>query len=323
MASNVTTKLAMGTAARWGRSCAVWGALLLGAVVQSCGRAGDSAAPEADGPIPSRRADIVGSISSQAGGQSQMAGWVIVLVERDSEVARVAEVDSAGLYVLRSVNLNAAHTIILCSPDYIVQSVLALPSTVDKTVRQFFRIGAKTLPRLIHKGPILQMQSTDGLTVHKDTALDADGNGVPDGASSIGLSLTRLGLRGTWGLAAEPTTTTDLDIDGTPNSSDIDIDNDGIINIIDNDDDGDAIPDISDLDANGDLVLDSQQKLGDAYFPSGIEFFTVQFESSPQTDGTTKSTLKFITTVHVQLGRGRDQRHGRCTHGDCLGQTHA
>ena len=39
---------------------------------------------------------LVGSITSQTGNQADMAGWVIVLLDKETDIARVAEISSAG-----------------------------------------------------------------------------------------------------------------------------------------------------------------------------------------------------------------------------------
>jgi hypothetical protein len=231
-----------------------------------------------------------GSISSQSGLQAQMQGWAVATLERNTGIARVAEVDSAGLYQLNQVKTDLPQTIILLSPDYIVQSVLSIPGVIDKTIRQFVTFGDTSIPKLIQKGPIVTLQDYAGLTVTKDIAADANGDGIPDGSESLGAK--------TLSLAGSPVVDTDLD--GVPNDIDPDIDGDGVVNWIDPDDNGNTILDVFDGDANGDLINDLApgQTSGDSYFTEGIDFLAVQFEMKPRDDGKgNETTLKFTTKV--------------------------
>ena len=267
-----------------------------------CGGAGTAENTDSSG-LPVDVADIVGSIGSLAGGQSQMSGWVITIVERDTNLSRVGEVDQAGIFTLKRVNMAAAHTIILVSPDFVLQSVLAMPGTKEKTVKQYFTLKTRTLPRLIHKGPVINFQDTANITPTREIASDEDGDGIPDGTKSFSLGNARLGATGLdasftngFGLATG-TTKEDTDRDGIPNYADSDIDGDGVPNIVDPDDDGDGVLDAIDLDSNGDLVPDGSQTYGELYHKIGVEFVAAQFESVPQDDGTTKGTLQFTTRV--------------------------
>lgn len=271
-------------------------AICFAIAVAACGSAGNSESGDNSG-LPTDVADVVGSIGSLAGGQSQMSGWIVVLAERDTGMCRVGEVDSAGLFTLKHVNMAAAHTVILLSPDYVLQSVLSMPSTKEKTIKQYFTLSSKTMPRLIHKGAVVTFQDVAKVSPTKEIASDEDADGIPDGSKSYSLGAPRLALSdASFGLAGQ-TTREDTDRDSSPNYLDSDIDGDGVPNIVDPDDDGDGTIDAIDLDANGDLVADASQTYGELYHNIGTEFVVAQYESVPQDDGTTKSTVQFTSRV--------------------------
>lgn len=252
----------------------------------SCGRRSsseDSGGGAATGSFAGSRVDVTGSIISQTGSQSQMQGWATALVERDSGIARVAEADSSGILKFSKASLEAAQTLVLLSPDYLVQSVLSIPSTKTNTIKQYFQMTKNTIPRLIQKGGIITFQNVDTLTVQDNTATDTNADGVPDGVASLGLSYENHGFK---------LVSTDTDKDGLTNDLDTDIDGDGLINVIDTDDDGDGIADYVDADANGDSVTDSQQQVSEQYFKAGLEYVAVQYTVTPTT-----KTLKFVTKV--------------------------
>jgi hypothetical protein len=266
----------------------------------ACGNEGTSPKSVASlGPTSTVR----GSIASQSGNQADMQGWVVALVDRDTEVTRIAEVDAAGLYTLKGVSPAAVYTILLLSPTYIVAAVLSHPGLAPNTVRQYFRIASPTLPRLIHKGPVITLQNEVGLQVQKDVGTDINGDGIPDGiANVIGIELNSPEDSGVirqsqFSLAGPPKSTVDFDKDGLRNISDPDIDGDGLANSFDSDDDGDGLLDIFDLDSDGDVIADSLQTDNDLYFPQGVEWIMAKFEMTPEDAGGFKSSLSFFTKV--------------------------
>jgi hypothetical protein len=272
----------------------------IGAGFFACGNAGTSPTSASDlGPVTTVR----GSIASQSGNQADMQGWVVVLLEKDTEVCRVGEVDSAGLFTFKGVSSSKIYTIVLLSPTYSVSAVLSHPGLAANTVRQYFKITSQTLPRLIQKGPIITLQSEAGLEMQKDAGTDVNADGIPDGiANVIGIELNSdqvatEGVLPDFALTAAPKSTVDYDKDGVRNIVDPDIDGDGLPNSFDSDDDGDAILDIFDQDSDGDVIADSLQTDNDLYFPQGVEWIMVKFEMTPQDDGTFKSTLTFFTKV--------------------------
>lgn len=287
--------------------------LMVAAFLSACGGGGeaDAVACAICGP----RTDIRGSISSQNGSQAQMAGWVVAAFEKETGIARVAEIDAAGLLTFQQVRTEKTQTLALFSPDYIVRSVLSIPNDkAPSTIKQFFQIKSPNLPKIIHKGATIGFQDFNGITVTKDLAGDDDSDGVPNGYVSIDGDPTDAALIK---LREKPDNSPplvenfnaafalqgnsiDRDTDGTPNQKDPDIDGDGVINWLDPDDDGDAIRDPFDGDQNGDLENDASpgQEDIDLYFKEGIEYLAVQFELKPADDGTSeKTTLKFTTKV--------------------------
>jgi hypothetical protein len=105
-------------------------ALLL--IIYACGGGGGGSESSETPTDTSTYTDVRGSILGVFGGQAQMAGWVLAAVERDTGVARVAEVDGNGIFVFQKVNTSIAHTLVLLSPNYIVTSVLSMESTRKK-----------------------------------------------------------------------------------------------------------------------------------------------------------------------------------------------
>lgn len=268
---------------------------LVAALVKSCGSAGVRNGDECG--LCGDTSDLTGSISSQTNGQQAMKGWVVVMVERDTNIARVSEVDAAGIYSLRKVRTGKPQTMLLLSPDYIGQAVLSLPAENASTpaIRQFFYPQNSTLPKLIHAGQIIQFQDLTGIKPTSDLAADSDLDKVPEGASSFGL-------------ASVP----DSDQDGTPNDVDPDIDGDGVINIFDSDNDNDQTLDVLDGDANDDLVNDEDDgNVGDQYFSEGVEYIAVEWVKKPKSTGSgTTTTLRFTTKVRDNVSPSAVQIRG-------------
>jgi hypothetical protein len=225
--------------------------------------------------------DVTGTVASQSGTPSQMKSWVVAFIERDGGVARVADADANGILRWNKVSFDATQTAVLLSPDYLLQSLMAIPSTKTKSVKQYFNIASTSMPQIVQKGSILTFQNTNGIIVQDLYASDTDGDGLPDGVGSLGLNSGGFNL-----------SSGDIDNDGLLNDSDNDIDGDGLVNVVDTDDDGDGTLDVLDTDANGNTVLDSQESLGGPYFSRGIEYFEVKYEQ-----GTTANTFQFVMKV--------------------------
>lgn len=245
------------------------------------GGSGDSSSSSGGGPLYGSTT-INGSIAGATGGQSRMAGWVVVLTERLTRISRVGEVNSSGIFSIKGVRPGESHTLTLLSPDYVVRGTFAVASSTTNKVHVFFRMQGTSLPRLIHRGYVVSPQSSDGISIDSDMVTDSNGDGAPDGSAVLGLA----GLSGI-----------DLDQDGIGNEIDPDIDGDGLLNVFDNDDDADGLDDIVDTDANGNLLVDNAETYGDQYFQSGVEFLATSLEVRPQGDGSTKTYLIFSTKL--------------------------
>lgn len=282
------------TKARLGAALALSLSLLGG-----CGSPGESAKTSCS--LCGAMSDIRGSISSKSGSQTAMQGWAVVSIERDTNIARVGEVDSAGLYTFKNMRTGVPQTLALFSSDYILQSVLSIPGTVTGTIHQFFVPKTQYLPQLINNGPIISFQNYNDLTITKDMAADPDGDLIPDGAKHIqGLTLQGFGAA-------------DTDLDGVPNELDPDIDGDGVINVLDPDDDGDGIRDAFDGDANANYSNDASEQNSDLYFKEGVEYISVEYEMKPLTGGKTETTLKFLAKVRDDVTPNTVQIRGAPT----------
>jgi hypothetical protein len=257
--------------------------------VFSCGRSSSSeeeggGGGGGGGGFSGNMQNIVGTLTSQTGTPTQMRSWVVALVEAASRVARTAATDVSGVLRWGKVSLDSTHTAVLLSPDYLLQSIMAMPSTKTNTVKQYFTIQNTLLPQLVQRGPVVSFQTTSGITMQDLYAADSDADGNPNGTGAFGLTDEQLRL-----------VTVDTDSDGIPNDIDGDVDGDGLVNSFDNDDDGDGIDDIFDADANGNLVTDSQESNGDSYYGQGIEYFAVRYEESPTTNS-------FLFVVKLRQG---------------------
>jgi hypothetical protein len=257
--------------------------------MSSCGRSSSSEDDGGSGGggavFSGNMQNAAGTITSQSGNPSQMKSWVVALVEAVSRVARTSTADSSGILRWNKVSLEAAQTAVLLSPDYLLQSIMAMPSTKVNTVKQYFMIQNPALPQLVQKGPTMAFQNSSGITVLDVYAADSDADGSPNGTGALGLTDAGFEL-----------VTVDTDSDGIPNDTDGDIDGDGLLNAFDNDDDGDGVDDIFDSDANGNLVADSQEAIGDAYYGQGIEYFTARYEQ-----GQSVNSFQFVLKVRGGL----------------------
>lgn len=270
------------------------------AVLSSCGGPGEAAKQSCS--LCGSMSEIRGAISSKTGSQTAMSGWAVASIERDTGIARVGEVDGAGLFSLKNFRTGVPQTLALFSPDYILQSVLSISGTTAGTINQFIVPTSAFLPQLINNGPIITFQNDKGISVSKDMAADPDGDLIPDGAKHIqGLTLL------------QEAAAADTDLDDTLNERDPDIDGDGVINRLDPDDDGDGIRDAFDGDANADYSNDSAEEDTDLYFTEGVEYISVEYEMQPLANGTTETTLKFLAKVRDDVTPNTVQIRGAPT----------
>lgn len=264
--------------------------VVLALSIFSCGRSSSSEEDSGGGGggggtgFSTNMQNVVGTLTSQTGTPTQMRSWVVAIVEATSRVARSAAADVSGVLRWNKVSLDSTHTAVLLSPDYLLQSIMAMPSAKTNTVRQYFTIQNTLLPQLVQRGPVISFQTSSGITMQELYAADSDADGNPNGTGAFGLTGEQLSL-----------VTVDTDADGIANDVDGDIDGDGLLNSFDNDDDGDGIDDIFDADGNGNLVTDSQESNGDSYYGQGVEYFAVRYEESPTTN-------TFLFTVKLNQG---------------------
>ncbi len=238
-----------------------------------------------------------GAIHDENGGGARtLQGWIVAAIERDTRIARVGEIDAAGLFTLPRVSTHRPQTLALLTPDYQLSAVLSIPNRTPSTIRQFFTTSARELPILINRGAIITFHNLDGLRVTRDLASDQNGDGVPDGSVSIG----ERPLESMAFLDGRRDSSVDFDMDGVPNERDTDIDGDGIMNVLDPDDNGNGVLDIFDPDANGDYVADATPGEADTdpFFVEGTEWISTQFAMRPRDDGDGfETSLTFITKV--------------------------
>ncbi len=245
----------------------------------SCGQPGDS---KSKGDFVGT--DIRGTITTQFGGQTEMAGWVLALLEKPTGISRVAEADNGGIYKFRQVDTSKTQTMVLLTPDYVTSAMMSAPGPVDKTIRQYFNIKGTSFPRLINRGTIFSFSEEKNIKFINDRADDSNADTIPDGMDALSL-------------ADNNSSNVDTDLDGTVNRYDPDIDNDGVPNWFDPDDDKDSILDAFDFESNGDLINDSVQTVGDLFFDKGFEFIVAQIEISPEDADTNKNTMTFTAKV--------------------------
>ena len=247
----------------------------------ACGQRSSSDEGGDGGGFSGNLQNLTGTVTSQSGSPAEMRGWVVALMERDSRVARTAVADVAGILKWNKVSLDVPQTAVLLSPDYLLQSIMSLPSSKTNTVKQYFQINSKVLPQLVQKGSGLSFQTMTGVTVQDYFASDSDADGNPDGVAAFSLASSQMGLA-----------TVDTDRDGVPNDLDGDIDGDGLLNAYDGDDDGDGTADVFDPDANGNLIADNQEANGESYYSQGVEYFAVRYEQGP-----TNNSMQFVLKV--------------------------
>lgn len=244
-------------------------------ILFSCGNAGEQIPTDSHSLGVFK--NLTGTINSQGGGQDALAGWFIAIVEKNSAVSRVAQIDATGQFAFGHVYIEQAQTLILLSEDYIIRAVLTLPSETVLQVNQYFKLtSGTTLPHLIQRGSMITWQDTTNITIEGPAVLDNDGDQIPDGVSS------QLGL--SYGLNLS----SDLDGDRLDETTDLDIDGDGLLNPFDSNDDGDSttdgtveIYDDFDDDKFGDNTLDLNQKIGDTYFSRGFKWIMITYDLTP------------------------------------------
>ena len=314
--------------------------------VWGCGNAGSS---DKTSDALSGSSTIKGSITTESGGQGDLAGWNVCLLDRDYNFCRTGIVDTAGLFSIKGVDAERVYTLVLLSPSVVFQAILASPST-EKTgyLNQYFKLSSANMPRIIHKGSTLSFQNATGIAWDKLVIKDSDADGIPDGMTagqfsfdselavhldpfdslSLGENLdpsmsarshsynsfsdSNIQNPTQFGLATTPSKI-DTDRDGTPNLSDNDLDGDGVPNVFDADDDGEGTIDVLDKDSNGTQVADTTELSGDAYFPVGVEWIALNYSLAKQTDNSVKKLLTVVTKLRAGVSPSAIQLRGPST----------
>ena len=238
---------------------------------------------------------ITGTAVSQTGEEGTLTGWYAVLLDATTSVARVGTIEKTGAFVFKQLSTRGPFSLFVLSPDMKLSSMIVGPGTVPKKLRTLFTIKGTSLPKMVVKGLNTVFTSTDGIDYQSPEVDDQDDDGIPDGMKSatIGGALN-IAPSSAASLASEDA---DTDKDGIPNREDSDIDGDGLPNVLDPDDDGDGILDVVDEDANGDGIADVRQTAGDAYFSTGVTYFSTLFTLTGSTSGAATATLNFKTQL--------------------------
>ena len=242
------------------RKAAIISAMIIFAVLQAKCSGGGGGSGGGGASVASQ---VTGTIASQTSNTGDFEGWVMLLVNKETGESRFSEISSSGSYAFNQVDMSAVYTLVLLNIDYRVASVLSwIAADQDNEVYQYFTLKSSVIPRVIHKGPSMELSDLTAVTVSTATGKDSDGDGIVNGME------TDTSLY--FGLADE-------DSDNIDNEDDTDIDGDGLLNWFDSDDDGNGTIDVFDSDANSDLVADSNQTNSDHYFGTDVEYIAVQY----------------------------------------------
>ncbi len=209
---------------------------ILACCLTSCAKSGSSN-DELGNQIVGASSDISGAVMSRSGGLGELKGWLVMMLEQGTGIARVAEVDSAGLFTLKHVTTSRVQTIDLISSDSIASSVTSYPGSQSNTVGQYFKLTRTRLPVLVYKGPIVSLQDTVGVEKQPPELPSSGGDELPDASQASFVDLA--GRR-----AAE--------------------------------------------------VMSDTFKVT---FSELLEYIVVQLDIAEQTDGSSKTTLRFLTKV--------------------------
>ena len=235
--------------------------------------------------------DVTGVIKSDTGDATELAGWVLVFVERDSGIARTSVIDVLGNYRVSSLAVNRPQTIALLSTTYHLESVLAMIGAETDKVHQFFTVDGNTLPTMVHNGSIVQFVDSQNLSFTSDVASDTDGNGIPDGIDGT-VHLRLHGKKLALAAAAASSASTGA---AAGNYTSPDLDGDGLINVFDSDANGNGVLDIFDPDVDGDAMDDSAALIhypGSQYFPEGLDWIAVQVFQQMEPQDAITTTLQ-------------------------------
>lgn len=166
-----------------------WGLMIpmVGATLVSCGRTGDSASSggtSSDNGLSGTMSNLTGSLTSvTASSQSDLTGSIIVMMERDTGLARVADVDGDGNFTLSKVRTGKIQTMAELDANFTLVSVFGQTVTSTPTkVQPFFQVTGTKLPPLVESKPHIQFNPTSSSISFQSTSLSklAALNEIPD-----------------------------------------------------------------------------------------------------------------------------------------------
>ena len=226
--------------------------------------------PSGDSPSDSiSLKNITGSIKSSTGRQSDTAGWTILTLERESQVARSALIGDNGNYSIENLRADRARTIALLSPDHLLRSILSIPTSTPTKINQYFRATPEQFPPLFERGPIVVFGELNGIDAVDDSIASDRGNGVPNAA---------YGDNG-YGL-----------VGGNPSSV---VDLTGLPPVLNPDRNANGTLDIFETDVDNNQRPDASENHGPNFFTEGLTYAAVQYELSSVTNGTETAQVVF------------------------------
>ena len=125
---------------------------------------------------------VTGAIKSSTGRQADTAGWTIMTLERQTQIARSAVIGDNGNYSIENLRADRPRTIVLLSPDHLLRSILSIPTATPAKINQYFRATPDQFPPLFERGPIVVFGELDWVDAVDDSIASDRGNGVPNAA---------------------------------------------------------------------------------------------------------------------------------------------
>jgi|GEM_PF-2039744 len=219
---------------------------------------------------------VTGSIKSSTGRQADTAGWTIMTLERQTQIARSAVIGDNGNYSIENLRADRPRTIVLLSPDHLLRSILSIPTATPTKINQYFRATPDQFPPLFERGPIVVFGELDGVDSVDDSIASDRGNGVPNAA---------YGDNG-YGL-----------VSGSPSS---DVALTGLPPVLNPDRNANGTLDIFETDVDGNERPDAAENHGPNFFTEGLAHAAVQYELSSVASGT--ETAQVVFSARLQPG---------------------
>ena len=219
---------------------------------------------------------VTGAIKSSTGRQADTAGWTIMTLERQTQIARSAVIGDNGNYSIENLRADRPRTIVLLSPDHLLRSILSIPTATPAKINQYFRATPDQFPPLFERGPIVVFGELDGVDAVDDSIASDRGNGVPNAA---------YGDNG-YGL-----------VSGSPSG---DVDLTGLPPVLNPDRNANGTLDIFETDVDGNERPDAAENHGPNFFTEGLAYAAVQYELSSVASGT--ETAQVVFSARLQPG---------------------